>query len=122
MEQQKILNQSNSDLQNKKRPIAITIICILSFIGALFVIPMIFSDIAEQVGSWYPPYLGISSMIGFICMIGFWQMKKWAAYTYTGFVALNQIVLLTMGVWSIGSLILPGIVIAIALAYLNKMD
>ena len=122
MEEQEILDQSNSSLQNKKRPTAITVICILGFIGAAFTIPMIFSDIAGQVGSWYPPYLGLSAVIGLICMIGLWKMKKWAAYTYTGFVVLNQIVLLAMGVWNIMALIIPGIVIGIALAHVNKMD
>lgn len=55
-------------------------------------------------------------------MIGLWKMKKWAAFAYTGFSALNQIVLLAMGVWNIMALIIPGIVVGIALAHINKMD
>jgi len=122
MEQQEILDQTNEAGNNRKRPIAITVICILGFIGAAFTIPIIFSDIARQVGSWYPPYLGLSTVIGLVSMLGLWKMKKWAAYTYTGFAALNQIVLLTMGVWNIMALIIPGIVIGIVLAHINKMD
>ncbi|WP_035091036.1 hypothetical protein [Aquimarina macrocephali] len=122
MGQQEILDQTNEAGNNKKRPTAITVICVLGFIGAAFTIPMIFSDIAGQVGSWYPPYLGLSAVIGLVCMLGLWKMKKWAAYMYTGFVALNQIVLLAMGVWNIMALIIPGIVIGIALAHINKMD
>ena len=97
-------------------------ICVIGFIGGAFSIPMIFSDIAGQFGSWYPPYLGLSAVLGLVCMIGLWKMKKWAAYTYTGFVALNQVVLLAMGVWNIMALIIPGIVIGIALTHVNKMD
>ncbi len=122
MEQQEILDQTDEAGNTKKRPTAITVICVLGFIGAAFTIPMIFSDIAGQVGSWYPPYLGLSAVIGLVCMLGLWKMKKWAAYTYTGFVALNQIVLFTMGVWNLMALIIPGIVIGIALAHINKMD
>jgi hypothetical protein len=108
---------------NKKvRPTAITIICVLSFIGAAFSIPLIFSDLSRQVGNWYPPYLGLSAIIGLICMIGLWQMKKWAAYTYALFFGLNQIVLLTKGVWNVSALIIPSIVVVIALAHLKKMD
>lgn len=55
-------------------------------------------------------------------MIGLWKMKKWAAYTYIGFVTLNQIVLLEMGVWNIMALVIPIIVIDIALAHVTKMD
>jgi hypothetical protein len=118
MEQQNIDNQ----VTGKKRPKAITVICIISFIGATFTIPLIFSNISAQIGSWYPPYLGLSAIIGLICMIGLWQMKKRAVYTYTGFVALNQIVLLTMGVWNVMTLIIPAIVVGIAFSHIKKMD
>ena len=122
MEQQNIDNQVNEKQEEKKRPTAITVICVLGFIGAAFTIPLIFSDIAGQIGSWYPPYLGLSAIIGLVCMVGLWQMKKWAAYTYTGFVGLNQIVLLTMGVWNVMSLLIPAIVVGIALTHVKKMD
>ena len=55
-------------------------------------------------------------------MIGLWKMKKWSAYIYTGLVALNQVVLLAMGVWNIMAIIIPGIIIVIALTHVNKMD
>ena len=122
MEQQNIANQVNEKKEEKKRPTAITVICVLGFIGAAFTIPLIFSDIAGQIGSWYPLYLGLSAIIGLVCMVGLWQMKKWAAYTYTGFVGLNQIVLLTMGVWNVMALLIPAIVVGIALTHLKKMD
>lgn len=122
MEKQEVLDQTNEEVNNKKRPTAITVICVIGFVGAVFTIPMIFSDIAKQIGSWYPPYLALSAVIGLACMIGLWKMKKWAAYTYTGFVALNQVVLLAMDVWNIMALIIPGIVIGIALSYIKKMD
>jgi len=83
---------------------------------------MIFSDLAGQVGSWYPPYLGLSAVIGLVSMLGLWKMKKWVAYTYSGFVVLNQIVLLAMGAWNLMTQIITGIVIGIALANINKMD
>jgi hypothetical protein len=122
MEQQYIDEEVNEKLEEKKRPTAITVICVIGFIGAAFTIPLIFSNIALQIGSWYPPYLGLSAIIGFISMVGLWQMKKWAAYTYTGFVGLNQIVLLAMGVWNIMALIIPAIVVGIALTHLNRMN
>jgi hypothetical protein len=122
MEQQEIKDQTNENSNGKKRPTAITVICVIGFIGAVLAIRMIFSDNAGQIGSWYPPYLALSCVLGLICMIGLWKMKKWAAYTYTGFVALNQVVLLVMGVWNIMALIIPGIIIGIAIAYINKMD
>src|SRR6266487_6964705 len=93
MEQQKIIDQPTQHPTEKKRPTAITVVCILGFIGAAITIPLIFSASARQIGSWYLPYLGLSAVIGVICMIGLWNMKKWAAYLYTVFVLINQIVL-----------------------------
>ncbi|VAW95911.1 hypothetical protein MNBD_GAMMA21-1580 [hydrothermal vent metagenome] len=109
------------DNEIHKRPIIITIICIIGFIGGLVSVPLIFSDIASSIGSWYPPYLGLSVIIGFACFVGFWQMRKIAAYTYAGFVGINQVVMLSMGVWNIGALLIPGIIVIITFSYLKKM-
>jgi len=57
-----------------------------------------------------------------VCMVGLWMMKKWGAYVYTGFAALNQIVLIAMGVWSILALLIPAIVIFFALKNVSKMS
>jgi hypothetical protein len=122
MEQQEFIGQPTQQPMDKKRPTAITVVCVIGFIGAAITIPLIFSDVARQIGSWYPPYLGLSAVIGLICMIGLWNMKKWAAYTYTAFVLINQIILLVMGVWNIMALLIPAIVVTIAMTHLKKMD
>ena len=111
-----------NDTQTAQRPTAITVICILGFIGAALSIPLIFSSTAAGIGSWYPPYLGFSAVVGLICMIGLWKMKKWAVFAYTALVVINQVVLFSMGVWNPFALLLPAIVIAIAFAYLSRMS
>lgn len=111
----------NGVTEKTKRPTSITIICIVGFIGAIGAIPLIFSPVAQQIGDWYPPYLGVSTIVGAVCMVGLWMMKKWAAYTYTGLVVINQVVLLAMGVWNILALAIPAIVIIFALKNISKM-
>lgn len=122
MEQQNIDQQIAKHPEIKERPAAITIVCILGFIGAAFTIPLFFLKITREVGSWYPPYLGLSSVIGLICLIGLWKMKKWAAYAYAALAGVNQIVLLTTRTWNIMALIIPAIIAGIALANLKRMD
>jgi len=121
MEEQNINKQWFEKNEEKKRPIAITIICVLGFVGAAVTLPLIFSDRARQIGGWYPPYLALSGVIGFVCMFGLWRMKKWAAFSYAGLAGLTQIVLFTMGVWNIMALIIPLIVVGIALTHVKKM-
>ena len=103
------------------RPTAITIICVIGFIGALVAVPVAFTDAARSIGTWYPPYLAISAGIGFCCMMGLWQMRRWAVFAYLAFCMLNQVILFGMGFWSLSALLIPGIVIAISLSYLSAM-
>ena len=104
------------------RPTAITVICIIGFIGSAVSLPMLFTNAVKQIGSWYPPYMGITVIMGLICMIGLWKMKSWAIYAYILLFGINQIVFISMGVWNIASIIIPGIVIGIALYHLKRMD
>lgn len=111
----------NETTEKVKRPPSITIICLIGFIGGLIAVPLAFSTTAQQIGSWYPPYSGFSAVTGLACMVGLWMMKKWAVYTYTGFVVLNQVVLLAMGVWTITALLVPAIVVFFTLKHVSKM-
>ena len=120
--EEEFLDEPTNEIADKSRPIAITIVCILGFLGAAVAIPLVFSQISPNLGSWYPPYLGFSTIVGLITMIGLWKMKKWAVYTYTIFVAINQLVLMSMELWNMSSLFFPAIVVAIAITYLNRMD
>jgi len=108
--------------EKKKRPVAITVICILGFLAVAISIPVIFSDYAADVGDWYQPFALCNVLIVLAAMVGLWKMKRWAVYTYTGVVAVSQIVLLSMEVWAPMSLIVPAMVIATAFAHIGKMD
>lgn len=108
-----IVNQTH--IGKTERPLAITVICILGFIGAGLSIPMVFSDIARQIGNWFPPYSGSIAAISLVCMIGLWFTKKWAIYAYTCLVTVNQIVLITMNRWNIFTLAIQVIIVAVLL-------
>ena len=105
-----------------KRPIAITVICVLAVIGVLFTIPLIFSESAASFGEWYPPFLALSCVVGAACTVGFWLMRRWAVYLYAGFLCVSQIVLLAMGAWNIVALVIPVAVVIIGFVYLPRME
>ena len=105
-----------------RRPIAMTAICVLSGMGILFTIPLIFSEAAASIGAWYPPFLAASAAVGAACTVGFWLMRRWAVYLYTGVLCLTQIVLLAMGSWNIVALLIPLVVVIIGFIYLPRME
>jgi len=108
--------------EKAKRPIAITVICVIGFIGAALAVPLVFSATARGIGAWYPPYLALCSVVGFACMVGLWMMRKWAVFLYTGMTAVNQVILLAMGVWNPLALVLPLIVVVVSFMNLSKMS
>ncbi len=99
-----------------------TAICVLSGMGIVFTIPLIFSESATSIGAWYPPFLAVSSAAGAACTVGFWLMRKWAVYLYTGLLCLTQIVLLAMGSWNIVALLIPLAAVMIGFIYLPRME
>jgi len=121
-EEQDILTSISESQTKEERPVVITILCVLGFLGACFSIPLLFTRGAILIGDWYPLYLGISAVIVIICFIGLWKMKKWGAYAYIGLTVVDQIFLLMMGIWTIFSLVIPAAVVGILLYHLYKMD
>ncbi|GAB2793764.1 hypothetical protein GCM10027275_43400 [Rhabdobacter roseus] len=117
MNQIESLNQPNNGII--KRPTAITVICVFGFIGVGLSIPMIFSEFARQIGSWFPSYAGFVTTVNLICMVGLWRTKKWGLYIYSVLVLINQIVLITKEEWNVLILIVQGIIILIALYHLQ---
>jgi hypothetical protein len=104
-----------------KRPIAITIICILGFIGAALTLPALFLEEVRNIAPWYPVLVVVSSVIGLACMIGLWMMQKWAVYAYTALTAAGQVILIATGLWNVFSLILPAIIVIVMFMYLSRM-
>lgn len=103
------------------RPPVITIICLVGFAGALLSIPMFFSPVGRTIGTWYLPYLFFSVVLGVACMVGLWQMRKWAVYTYTAFMILNQLVLYYFGIWDVKAVLLPAVVVFFLIRHVAKM-
>ncbi len=88
--------------------------------GAVVAVPVILSPMAKMISPGYPALLGVTSVAGLICMIGLWNMKQWAAIMYVGLAIVNQVFLISMGLWSPLALIVPGIISIIALKHLDK--
>ncbi|MBI5478829.1 MAG: hypothetical protein HY906_08240 [Deltaproteobacteria bacterium] len=104
-----------------ERPTAITVICILGFIGAAFTVPLLFLPTTWKIAPWYAPYLGAAALIGLTCMLGLWKLRRWAVVAYTTFAAINQIVLIASGLWNPLALGVPAAVVVIGFYYWKRL-
>jgi hypothetical protein len=104
-----------------RRPLAITIVCVIMALGGVATAALFFVDVTYTIAPWYPALLAVSALVGLTCMIGFWLMRKWAVFLYTGMTALVQLVLAATGLWSPFAIIGPAIVVGVGFVYLGRM-
>ena len=103
---------------NNKRPILVTIICILGFVGVPLtilmsvstMIPSVASVIGQVIPLWYSIFGIILAFLYLIGLIFIWKMKKWALIYYTGLAVIDYIIMFSIG---IGSYIMLGITVVI---------
>jgi hypothetical protein len=111
------MNQSTET----NRPVAITFICTVAFVWASLSIPLIFFSSSKAIGVWYPPYLAFTVVASYVSAFGIWLMRKWGAYAYIAFNVINQVVLISMGMWSLFSILIPAVVIGVVYTHLRSM-
>ena len=121
MANEKLIEEVEKQSKEKNRPVAIAIICIVGAIGSILGLMMTFSAATSLVGTWYPPYLGFSAILGLICMGGLWTMQRWSVYSYLGLFIINQVVFLLLGKWNLMSFVIPVIVLIVAIPHLKRM-
>lgn len=109
-------------LTKTKRPSSITLISVIGIISGLLSFYYIFTGGITGLDLWNILFLGLISVVFFICGIGFWFMKKWAVYVYAFFGIIDQIVLLLMGRWNIMSLLIIALVVYVGYKNLSKMS
>ncbi len=65
-----------------KRPVLLSIVCILGFIWIVFSFPSVFSPSIKKMGDWYPALFGLIVASSFISYIGLWHMKRWGVQLF----------------------------------------
>ena len=66
----------------RKRPVLLTIVCVLGFIWIVFSFPGVFAPSLKKMGDWYPAIFGILVAASFISYIGLWYMKRWGVQLF----------------------------------------
>ena len=106
---------------NRKKPLAIIIICFIGIINASQLIFMVLSPVSKQLGAYYPYYFAISAIISLVSIAGLWRLKKWAILLYIAVLISNQLVLASMRLWELSAILIPLIITILLLNNQNKM-
>jgi hypothetical protein len=104
-----------------RRPVIITVLCVLGLIAAAANVPTIFAEVARKVGAWYPPFLTLSVVVTVVCVIGLWKMRRWAVLLYTGFALAVLVIALMIGAWNTTAQLVRFAVIIIMFSQFPKM-
>lgn len=112
-------------IQTKKRPVLISVICIIGYLWIVFTFPGIFSPFIKRLGDWYPAIYGLIVASSFISFVGVWHMKKWGVNLYVFTFFAKQIFLYLIndyGPGTIAGVVLSVFFIISFLVYYRKMN
>lgn len=105
--------------EKSARPVAITVICILGFIGAGF--SLLALTVLSALGSTFVVYLLASVAVNLLALIWMWQMKKKGAYLYAGVFVAGQILLAVLfNAWGVNAGFFIGLAVTGAALYYSK--
>ena len=111
-----------------KRPIIITIVCILGFLGAAVMLlgllsPSARTQLIKQYGTIMIPISMLSFSFFLAGIIGYWKMRKWGVYFYSvmAIISIGSGILLNLQT-GILSYIIPIVIIGIGIIYYNRMS
>ena len=110
-----------------KRPLIITIICIVLFISYLFgffslLIPDARNAVTQQYGASVIAFTVLSGIVGLVAIIGYWKMRKWGVYLYCASIVINIMGGLVLKFQtSLYAYLMAAVIIGIGLAYFRRM-
>jgi hypothetical protein len=80
-----------------ERPVPITIICCIGFIGAPITMALAFLSSPPRVPEWVATYAFFGAFTRLVCMLGLWTMRRWGAFALAVLCLLNLALLIEQG-------------------------
>ena len=65
-----------------KRPLILSIICVIGFLWVVITFPGVFSPSIKKLGVFMPAIYGLIVAATFISFIGVWHLKRWGMELY----------------------------------------
>lgn len=106
----------------RKRPVVLSIVCILGFIWIVFSFPAVFSPSVKKLGDWYPALFGLIVAASFISYIGAWYMKRWGVNLFIITFFIKEIILIFIDDVSYVGILFSVFFISSMLSFYKRMD
>lgn len=116
MEQTEIIEKE------RKRPVLISIVCILGYIWITYSFPSVFSPSVKKLGDWFPALFGLIVACTFISFIGVWHMKKWGVQLFAITFFVKTILLVWIDDLNYVGLVFSVLFISAMLSFYRRMD
>jgi hypothetical protein len=114
-----------NSITKTQRPSSITLISVIEILGGIDLIYFILSpgiqNYIQNHGVGQTMFFAFSSLILLVSGIGFWLMKKWAVYAFIVVAILSQVYTISVGRWSVFSLLILAIPIYVGYRHFSKM-
>src|SRR6266446_5045127 len=68
------------------RPKPVAVVAVAGFVCSLLFVPF---PRAWHIGLGYALHMALSSLLGMVCMYGFWKMWRWSVYIYATLAMLD---------------------------------
>lgn len=106
----------------QKRPLLLSIACVLGFAGIVISFPNIFSPFIKQLGIWYPAIFGSIISARFMALVGVWFLKKWGAILFVCVFIINEVMRLLVDDVSYIEIVFSAFISIVFLSYYKIMD
>jgi len=105
------------------RPIAIMVVCFFFLMGALLNLKIAIFGPASGTSIWYSPWLVINSAVIGVLLVGIWNLRRWAFYSYVVWcVVVEAATFATFGGWQPQPTLVRGLWLLILIRYVKSAN
>ena len=86
------MSDPSPELENQRadsvRPKLLAVVAVAGFVSSFLWVPL---PRGWHIGLGYAVHMALSSLLGMVCMYGFWKMWRWSVYVYAALAVLDAL-------------------------------
>lgn len=118
--------ESNVALPRQRRPLPITILCVVAMIFAalgILIAPRMYAQMRESPDAWYFPIWLTSLAATVVSFVGYWRMRRWGVYLYGAATILYTAIGFYFDMpMTVSDIVVPLLITGLGIVYLKRMS